>query len=139
MSESVSISVEEIKNTIIVEVEEDNSVVTLETYFVNENVYVEVFEGIRGEKGQEGLSHSESFETASKNLRAYDYSFVFTNSVLTSIIYDLGDGGIVTKSFEYESGLLKKIILSGDTVYGIKLTKELNYSLSGDLSNITYI
>lgn len=83
-----------------------------------------------------GGSAAETFETVSKNLKAYPAAFNYTTGTLTSIVYTL-PVGTITKTLNYTSGTLTSIVLSGDTPAGIDLTKTLGYT--GDtLTSITY-
>ncbi len=81
-----------------------------------------------------GGSGSESFETVSANLSAYDYSLSYNgNGDVTSIVYSNG----VTKIFNYTGDDITSIVLSGSTPSGISLTKTLTYT-SGDVTGIAY-
>jgi hypothetical protein len=88
-------------------------------------------------EGPQGSSWQRTFETVSKNLEAYPATFVRTNGVLTSIIYNLGDGLSITKTFGYAAGRLTAITLSGDTPAGIALTKTLGYT-GDELTSVEY-
>jgi hypothetical protein len=77
-----------------------------------------------------------SFETVSKNLKSYPYVLNYNSGELSSIVYTIG-GDSITKTFNYSSGVLNSIVLSGDTPSGIDLTKTLNYS-SGVLIGVSY-
>lgn len=92
--------------------------------------------GPPGPPGDPG-SAAPSFETVSKNLEGYPFTLNYTDGVLTTIVYDLGGGDTITKTFGYTSGILTSIILSGDTPSGIDLTKTLSYTGS-DLTGVTY-
>lgn len=88
------------------------------------------------EKGNDG-SFENSFETISKNLKAYSYTLNYTSGNLTSIVYNTGSGNI-TKTLNYIGGNLSSIVLSGSLPIGtFALTKTLNYT-SGTLTSITY-
>lgn len=78
-----------------------------------------------------------TFETVSKNLKGYSYVLNYSLGVLTSIVYNLGGGLLITKTLNYTSGTLTSIVLSGDVPGGIALTKTLNYTL-GKLTGISY-
>ena len=78
----------------------------------------------------------ETFETVSKNLKAYPAVLNYSGGNLTSIVYTIGAGSI-TKTLNYTSGALTSIVLSGDTPSGIELTKTLNYT-TGVLTSISY-
>jgi hypothetical protein len=94
--------------------------------------------GDKGDKGDTGPAGSveESFESVSKNIKSWNAALVFTTGQLTSIVYTSGPSTI-TKTFNYTSGVLTSLVLSGDTPSGIQLTKTLGY-VSGSLSTITY-
>lgn len=94
--------------------------------------------GDKGDKGDTGPAGSveESFESVSKNIKSWNSALVFTTGQLTSIVYTSGPNTI-TKTFNYTSGVLTSLVLSGDTPSGIQLTKTLGY-VSGSLSTITY-
>ena len=83
-----------------------------------------------------GGSAAETFETVSKNIKSWDNTLNYTNSVLSSIVYTDGVDTII-KTLNYTNSVLISIVLSGDTPSGIDLTKTLGYT-SGDLTSITY-
>jgi len=96
-------------------------------------------QGIQGPQGIQGIpgeDYPEEFETVSKNLKAWNASFNYTDGALTSIVYTSG-ANTITKTFNYTSGALTSIVLSGDTPSGIALTKTLGYT-SGVLTSISY-
>lgn len=77
---------------------------------------------------------SDSFETVSANLSAYDNTLNYDGSGnITSIVYSNG----VTKTFNYTGADITSIVLSGSTPDGIELTKTLTYT-SGDVTGIAY-
>jgi hypothetical protein len=79
-----------------------------------------------------------SFETVSKNVKAYPYTMNRIGDTLENIVYDLGGGKTITKTFNRTGEKLTTIVLSGDTPSGIHLTKQFNYT--GDiLTSITYL
>lgn len=81
-----------------------------------------------------GSSLESTFETVSANLSAYGSELNYNGSGdITSIVYSNG----VTKTFNYTSGDVTSIVLSGDTPSGITLTKTLTYT-SGDVTGIAY-
>jgi hypothetical protein len=93
------------------------------------NVGNDVTETIPG-----GGGTSDSFETVSANLSAYDYTLNYNvNGDIASIDYSNG----VTKTFNYTGDDITSIVLSGSTPGGIELTKTLTYS-SGDITSIVY-
>jgi hypothetical protein len=79
----------------------------------------------------------EDFETVSKNLKSYPYDLIYGADGIDTIVYDLGGGLSITKTFNYVATVLTTIILSGDTPSDIKLTKTLNYT-GDDLTNVIY-
>ena len=82
------------------------------------------------------LEGYNSFETVSKNLKAYPVTFNYTSGVLTSLVYIL-PSGTITKTLNYTSGTLTSILLSGTVPSGIALTKNLVYT-SGIITSINY-
>ncbi len=85
-----------------------------------------------GSSSSGGLS--DSFETVSANLSAYDYTINYNGlGDVSSIVYSNG----VTKTFNYTGSDITSIVLSGSTPNGIELTKTLTYT-NGDVTNITY-
>jgi hypothetical protein len=56
---------------------------------------------------------------------------------IDTIVYDLGGGLSITKTFNYTLGVLTSIVLSGDTLSDIELTKTLIYT-GVDLTNVSY-
>lgn len=83
-----------------------------------------------------GGSTAETFETVSKNLKAYPATLNYINGTLTSIVYTIPTGTI-TKTLNYTSGTLTSIVLSGNTPAGIDLIKSLGYT-GNTLTSITY-
>jgi len=80
---------------------------------------------------------ANTFETVSKNLKAYPYVLNYTSGVLTSIVYDLGAPLAITKTLNYTTGILTSIVLSGDLPSGIMTTKTLTYT-GENLTSIVY-
>lgn len=80
---------------------------------------------------------SFSFEYVSKNLGAYDYTITYSGNDIDYIIYDLGAGLFITKTFNYTGNKLTSIVLSGDVPLGITLTKTLSYT-GNKLTSVTY-
>lgn len=77
---------------------------------------------------------SDSFESVSANLSAYDNTLSYdVDGNITSIVYTNG----VTKTFNYTGTDITSIVLSGSTPSGIELTKTLTYT-DGDVTGITY-
>jgi hypothetical protein len=88
-----------------------------------------------------GISSSSSFgdefETVSKNLKSYPYNLTYGVDGIDTIVYDLGGGLSVTKTFNYTLSVLTSIVLSGNTPSGIELTKTFSYT-GLDLTGVTY-
>lgn len=84
-----------------------------------------VLKGVSISSNSGGLS--DSFETVSKNLKAYPAAFTYTGDQLTSIAYTT-DIGTITKTFTYSVGKLTQITLSGNLPSGISTIKTLTYS-----------
>lgn len=80
---------------------------------------------------------AESFETVSKNLRAYPAAFAYSGGDLASITYSLGAGLTIVKTFNRTAGNLTSVVISGSVPSGIATTKTLTYS-AGELVGITY-
>jgi hypothetical protein len=79
---------------------------------------------------------TESFETFSKNLKAYPYELNYTGTVLNSIVYTL-PSGTVTKTFNYTGTTLTSIVLSGTIPGTILTTKTFTYS-GTQLTEVVY-
>lgn len=79
----------------------------------------------------------EDYETVSKNLKSYPYAIAYGVDGISTMTYDLGGGDSIVKTFNYTTGVLTSIVLSGDVPGGIPLTKTLGYTGS-DLTSITY-
>ncbi len=77
-----------------------------------------------------------SFETVSKNLKAWDAAFAYTLGVLDTITYTSGALTVV-KTFGYTLGKLTSLTLSGDTPGGIDLVKTLSYT-GDELTAVAY-
>jgi len=78
----------------------------------------------------------QTFETVSKNIKAYPSVFGYVNGVLTTITYTLPVGTII-KTLGYANGVLTTVTLSGYTLDGISLTKTLSYT-NGAITGISY-
>jgi len=85
--------------------------------------------------GSSGLS--ETFESVSKNIKAYPYEIAYAGGDVDTITYDLGSGLQIVKTFGYTSGDVTSVVLSGDTPTGVDLTKTISYLL-GNVDNIVY-
>ena len=78
-----------------------------------------------------------SFETVSKNLKAYPFVLGYTGSKLTTMTYTLPASEEVVKTLAYTGDKLTSMTLSGDLPSGIDTVKTLGYT--GDqLTSITY-
>lgn len=78
-----------------------------------------------------------AYETVSKNLKSYSSTFSYNGSGDLSTITYTVPGGNIIKTFNYASGDLTSIVLSGNTPAGINLTKTLSYS-AGNLTGVSY-
>lgn len=87
--------------------------------------------GARGPMGYTGPAGpsggASTFETVSKNIRAWDATYAYTGDQLTTITYTDGASTIV-KTFNYTLEKLTSLVLTGDTPSGIDLTKTLLYT-----------
>ncbi len=79
----------------------------------------------------------EYYETVSKNLKSFPYTLNYSGGNLSTVVYDLGGGDSITKTFSYSGSNLTSVVLSGDTPAGIDLTKTLSYTGS-DLTSVSY-
>lgn len=96
------------------------------------------YSGLTQTNGKYVLGGTEYFESVSKNIKSYPYEFTYTGGGdIDYITYDLGGGQSIIKTFNYTSGDITSIVLSGDTPGGISLTKTLSY-MSGNIDNIVY-
>jgi len=86
-------------------------------------------DGARGPQGYPGASASavSTFETVSKNIKAWAAVFAYTDGRLTTITYTKNDSTIL-KTLNYTGEKLTSIVLSGNTPSGIELTKTLSYT-----------
>mgnify|MGYP003423209932 CR=1 FL=1 len=80
---------------------------------------------------------SESFETVSKNLKAYPYTITYSGGDIDTITYDLGGGMSIVKTFGYTSGDVTSITLSGDPPVSIDLVKTISY-VGGAVDSVAY-
>lgn len=88
------------------------------------------------EAGPAGATTS-SFETVSQNIAAKPKTLSYSLGQLVAMVFDLGAGQAITKTFGYVSGVLTTITLTGNTPGGIALVKTLTYS-GGNLSAVGY-
>jgi hypothetical protein len=78
----------------------------------------------------------ETFETVSQNLKDYNSTLEYSNGKLVRKIYTNGTRAIV-KTLNYSGARLTSIVLSGDTPYGIPMTKTLGYT-GDNLTSVGY-
>lgn len=78
----------------------------------------------------------ETYETVSKNLKAFPATLNYSGTDITSIDYTTPDGTL-TKTLNFTGDKLTSIVLSGFTPDGIDLTKTLSYT-GEDLTGISY-
>lgn len=93
--------------------------------------------GPAGPPGPSGGAGSATFETVSQNLAALPKVLSYSAGVLTTVIYAIGGGAFITKTFNYLLGELTSIVLSGAVPGGVALTKVLSYQ-SGELTGVAY-
>lgn len=79
----------------------------------------------------------DSYETISKNLKAYPATLAYGGTGDLSTITYTVPSGTITKTFNYTAGNLTSIVLSGNTPSGINLTKTLTYT-TGNLTGVSY-
>lgn len=93
-----------------------------------------------------------TFEGVNKNLSAYPFEVEYFdigasgvssaagNGEIAKIIFDLGGGGTITKTFSYNvSAQLVNVVLSGSTPAGVvNLTKTLEYTSADNLTSVGY-
>lgn len=89
-----------------------------------------------GPAGEDGAG-AHSFETVSQNIAARPKVLNYTLGQLVSMVFNLGAGLFITKTFGYATGVLTTVTLSGDVPGGIDLVKTLSYS-SGQLTGVSY-
>lgn len=77
---------------------------------------------------------AETYETVSKNLKAYDFTISYIGNDISSILYAVG----ILKTFNYTGDNLTSIVLSGTTPSSINLIKTLGYDGSNNLISVTY-
>lgn len=91
----------------------------------------------QGPAGPSGAAGAPTFETVSQNIQAKDKALNYAAGVLQSIVFNLGAGQSITKTFGYVSGVLTTITLSGDVPGGVALTKTLSYT-GGEMTGVSY-
>lgn len=156
--EEISIQVQELGDTVQLNVDEVNEVVQIDVIEANESInlmateqvtlvdisvaeaeeliQVAINEGPEGPQGPPGTVE-DTFETISKNIKAYPFTIEYFEGNPIRIIYDLGGDESVIKTFGYTDELLTSITLSGNVPNGITLIKNLNYS-QGNLVGVSY-
>lgn len=77
------------------------------------------------------------FETINRNKKSYPATYSYSGKILDTIVYDLGGGFSITKTFAYTGGDLTSITLSGDIPPGVATTKTFTYT-GKDLTSINY-
>jgi len=79
------------------------------------------------------------FEYVYKNIKSYNNVINYTGNNITSIVYDLGSGNSITKTFNYDiNNNITSIVLSGNLPASMtKTTKTLTY-INNNVSTITY-
>ncbi len=145
LGDSVSLVVDELTENVNIEVVENSNQIALSAIeeITSVNVSIDEIEEVtnliinEGPEGPEGKIQ-ETFETISKNIKAYPFIINYTDSNPTSIVYDLGDSLAITKTFTYTGELITSITLSGDIDNNnINLTKVLTYN-QGTLVSVSY-
>lgn len=137
--DDVLVTVSENDDAVAISVTSAITDVSLTVSSVNQPVSVAVTEAITDvnvEVATGSALWTQSFDTVSRNLSGYPYSITYTGTQITSVVFNLGTT-TTTKTFNYSSGLLTSIVLSGDTPDGIKLTKSFSYT-SGKISSVSY-
>lgn len=88
---------------------------------------------------QSGGGAVDTFETFSKNLKAYNKTVNYdANNDITTVVFDLGGGLQVTKTYNYlPNNDIDSIVLSGDIPNNINTTKTLSYN-NDNVVAITY-
>jgi hypothetical protein len=109
--------------------------VGLETRVVN--VEITGARGPRGEQGLTGEGDTPTFESVSKNIKAYPFTYEQQDEYTAVLVYDLGAGQTITKTINSVDGLPVSIVLSGNTPSGIDLTKTILYN-SGVFAGASY-
>lgn len=94
--------------------------------------------GDTGDQGPAGEGAIITFESVSKNLKAYPFVVSYDGGEISSIVYDLGGGLEITKSFHKTGDLLTTIILSGDIPEGIDTIKTLLYDVGDNYIGAVY-
>jgi hypothetical protein len=97
------------------------------------NLLVKIING-----GTSGSGLTESFETINNNLKDYPYTISYAGNDITNIVYNLGGGLEITKTFNYTGNKLTSIVLSGDTPVGLLyLTKTFTYT-GNNITSVVY-
>ena len=80
---------------------------------------------------------ANTFEALSKNIKSYPYALVRTGSTITSIQYTTPSTDIITKTFNYTSGKISSISITGVPLANVVYTKTLAYS-GADITGASY-
>ena len=94
--------------------------------------------GARGPTGNTGNTGSfvTTYETIAKNLSGYPYTMNYSANVLISTVYTTPSSSTITKSFNYSSGILSSIVITGDSLSNT-YTKIFTYT-NGLISSVGY-
>lgn len=93
--------------------------------------------GTSGLPGDTPGDAANSFESISKNLESHNNVINYSGKNIDTIVYDLGGGQSITKTFSYSGNNISTIALSGDVPPGISTTKTFGYT-GNNLTSITY-
>lgn len=74
------------------------------------------------------LSLQKTYEHVSKNIDSSNSLPTYVGNDISYIVYDIGGGMSITKTFNYTGNKITSVVLSGDTPAGISLTKTIVYS-----------
>ena len=130
LTENININISETSEPISISTSEEVVNISLSISEVEEVTSVTINEGPEGEI-------EKTFETISKNLKAYPFEITYQDESPVTIAYDLGSSLSIIKSFTYTEGFITKITLSGDVSAGVNLNKNLIYN-EGILTNVFY-
>jgi hypothetical protein len=83
---------------------------------------------------EEGI---DFFETINRNKKSYPATYSYSGKNLSTIVYDLGNGFSITKTFAYTGNDLTSITLSGDLPPGVATVKTFAYT-NKNLTSINY-
>jgi hypothetical protein len=77
-----------------------------------------------------------NYETIARNLSQYPYVVNKSGDIITSIVYTTDPSNTITKTFNYSSGILSYIVITG-TALGATYTKTLTYA-GNDIVGASY-